>query len=187
MGVREDILSQATKLFANQGFAKTSVREIVEAAGVTKPTLYYYFGSKGGLFEVLVTERLGQAASDLQGILQGPGTHMERLRALSQLRLQNVSEDPDFARLMGRYAIDPTGVPTLDLDAFMRLEAVALTQFVQDAMAQGVFRPQDPLEVALAFQGLLSFRFMSALCGGPPLTDLTVQTLLSVFENGVTP
>ncbi len=46
---KKAILRVAARLFATRGFEATSVREIVEAAGVTKPTLYYYFGSKEGL------------------------------------------------------------------------------------------------------------------------------------------
>lgn len=187
MGAREDILLQATKLFANQGFAQTSVREIVESAGVTKPTLYYYFGSKDGLFEVLVTERISCDTQAFEEILGGEEPHMERLGILSRLRLERMREDPDFARLIGRYAMDPTGAPHLDLNVFMIAQAKSLTVFFQDGIQCGAFRPQDPLELALAFQGLLNFRFMATLCGGPPLTDLSVQTLLSVFENGVTP
>lgn len=187
MGAREDILTQATKLFAHQGFSQTSVREIVEAAGVTKPTLYYYFGSKAGLFEALVTERLAEETQSFDAILGSEVPHLERLGILSRRRLVKMSEDPDFARLMGRYAMDPTGAPQLDLNGYMIAQAKSLTLFFQDGMAQGAFRQQDPLELALAFQGLLNFRFMAALCGGPPMTDHSVQTLLSVFENGVTP
>lgn len=187
MGAREEILIQATKLFAHQGFAQTSVREIVEGAGVTKPTLYYYFGSKAGLFEALITERVSAETQAFDEILGGDAPHMERLGTLSRLRLQRINEDPDFARLIGRYAMDPTGAPHLDLNVFMVAQAKSLTMFFVDGIQCGAFRPQDPLELALAFQGLLNFRFMAALCGGPPLTDLSVQTLLSVFENGVTP
>ena len=43
---RERLLSGATELFASKGYAATTVREIVERAGVTKPVLYYYFRSK---------------------------------------------------------------------------------------------------------------------------------------------
>ena len=44
-----DIARVAARLFASRGFDATSVREIVEGAGVAKPTLYYYFQSKEGL------------------------------------------------------------------------------------------------------------------------------------------
>jgi TetR/AcrR family transcriptional regulator len=45
----EKILRMGIRLMANNGYQATSTRAIVEAAGVTKPMLYYYFGSKEGL------------------------------------------------------------------------------------------------------------------------------------------
>ena len=47
--VARHIARAAARLFAERGYDATSVREIVEAAGVAKPTLYYYFRSKEGL------------------------------------------------------------------------------------------------------------------------------------------
>ncbi|MCI0384825.1 TetR/AcrR family transcriptional regulator [Streptomyces sp. CNQ085] len=43
------LLAAATRLFADRGYDRTSVQEIVEAAGVTKGALYHYFGSKDDL------------------------------------------------------------------------------------------------------------------------------------------
>lgn len=54
MDNRENILSCALKLFSSRGYDSVSVQEIVESAGITKPTLYYYFGSKEGLLEALI-------------------------------------------------------------------------------------------------------------------------------------
>src|SRR5688572_33458245 len=51
---RRRILEAALKRFAHCGYAGASVQDIVEAAGVTKPTLYYYFGSKAALYQALV-------------------------------------------------------------------------------------------------------------------------------------
>ena len=50
-GVRQTILAGALKLFSQRGYEGVSVSELTEAAGITKPTLYYYFGSKEGVFE----------------------------------------------------------------------------------------------------------------------------------------
>jgi len=46
----------ALKRFAHCGYAATSVQQIVEDARVSKPTLYYYFPGKAGLFQALVSE-----------------------------------------------------------------------------------------------------------------------------------
>jgi TetR/AcrR family transcriptional regulator len=54
LATREKILKVALRQFADQGYAATSVQEIVDAAKVTKPTLYYYFKSKAALYQALV-------------------------------------------------------------------------------------------------------------------------------------
>jgi len=54
--VRERLLSCASELFTRKGYAATTVREIVTAAGVTKPVLYYYFKNKEGIYLELFRE-----------------------------------------------------------------------------------------------------------------------------------
>ncbi len=54
MDNRSHLLSCALQLFAARGYDAVGVQEIVEAAGVTKPTLYHYFGSKRGLLGALL-------------------------------------------------------------------------------------------------------------------------------------
>ena len=53
---RQHLLQAALKSFADRGYAATSVREIVKAAKVSKPALYYYFADKAELFEALVDQ-----------------------------------------------------------------------------------------------------------------------------------
>jgi TetR/AcrR family transcriptional regulator len=53
-GNRELLFTCALELFSRRGYDSVGVREIVEMAGVTKPTLYHYFHSKQGLFSALV-------------------------------------------------------------------------------------------------------------------------------------
>lgn len=54
MDNRANILACALQLFASRGYDNVSVQEIVDAAGLTKPTLYHYFGSKQGLLDALL-------------------------------------------------------------------------------------------------------------------------------------
>ena len=60
MDNRSNILSCALRLFATRGYDAVGVQEIVEAAGITKPTLYHYFGSKQGLLDALLKEYFDQ-------------------------------------------------------------------------------------------------------------------------------
>lgn len=56
MDNRKRILDVALDLFYEKGYDAVGVQEIVEGAGITKPTLYYYFGSKYGLLEELLKD-----------------------------------------------------------------------------------------------------------------------------------
>ena len=51
---RELIMQCAKTLFYSKGYDAVGVQEIVDRAGITKPTLYYYFGSKLGLLKTLI-------------------------------------------------------------------------------------------------------------------------------------
>jgi AcrR family transcriptional regulator len=47
---RERLLHSAIRLFAEQGYAKTSTRELAQAAGTNAAAIGYYFGDKAGLY-----------------------------------------------------------------------------------------------------------------------------------------
>lgn len=57
---RARILSVAERRFAATGFAGTSLQDIVSGTGFTKPVIYYYFGSKAGLFNAVLEDAYDQ-------------------------------------------------------------------------------------------------------------------------------
>ena len=62
---RERLLYAALRLFAEKGFAKTSTRDIAQAAGVNIAAISYYFGDKAGLYRAVFTEPMGSAKDDI--------------------------------------------------------------------------------------------------------------------------
>ena len=54
MDNKQVLLDRAMELFSQRGYDAVGVREVVEAAGVTKPTLYHYFECKRGLLDALL-------------------------------------------------------------------------------------------------------------------------------------
>lgn len=63
---RERILTVAATLFAEHGFAGTSIRDISDALGVTKAALYYHFGSKDEILRAIVDQPIGA----IRGVLE---------------------------------------------------------------------------------------------------------------------
>ncbi len=59
--IREaQMLAEARRIFAERGFGATSMDEIAEACGVTKPMVYAYFGSKQGLYLACIEHSAGE-------------------------------------------------------------------------------------------------------------------------------
>src|SRR6266566_4718514 len=101
---RLQLLAVAQDRFAEQGFHATSMDEIAEAAGVTKPELYQHFPSKRALYvEVLASALVGMGESVGRWALQRPegGVNSEQLA-------QWISELAWFG-LRGVRPGDPTG------------------------------------------------------------------------------
>lgn len=67
MDTKEKILSCAEELFYARGYDGTGVQEIAQKAGITKPTLYYYFGSKRGLLDTLLKTKYEKLREAVQG------------------------------------------------------------------------------------------------------------------------
>ena len=66
MDNRERIWQCALELFYAKGYDAVGVQEIAQKAGITKPTLYYYFGSKYGLLETLLTKHFTVLNEELE-------------------------------------------------------------------------------------------------------------------------
>jgi TetR/AcrR family transcriptional regulator len=93
----------AARLFAERGYDATSVREIVEAAGVTKPTLYYHFGSKQGLAEALLTKPMTEFLASLRVVLDEAIGPVDLLRRMFGAYVELITDEPDRGRFL--YAI----------------------------------------------------------------------------------
>jgi AcrR family transcriptional regulator len=106
----------AARLFAEHGYAATTVEDIVASAGVTKPMLYRHFTSKKQLhLSLLAQHRDALAAGPLDAYLRGGGPLEARLPAMLDAWFDYVREHPYPWRLLFR---DTTGDP--DVAAFHR-------------------------------------------------------------------
>ncbi|MCA9614658.1 MAG: helix-turn-helix transcriptional regulator, partial [Myxococcales bacterium] len=67
--VRDQILDEATRLFAAHGFGATSIQAVAEAVGIRKPSLLYHFGSKELLRDAVLERILARWNELLPGLL----------------------------------------------------------------------------------------------------------------------
>ncbi|MBN1312885.1 MAG: TetR/AcrR family transcriptional regulator [Anaerolineae bacterium] len=97
---RANLVIHALRLFASRGYDAVSVQEVVEAAGVTKPTLYHYFGSKRGLLDALLAERGGRLVQAVQEAASYRGDLPLTLRKVTIAYFSFAREQSAFYRLL---------------------------------------------------------------------------------------
>ena len=96
---RQRLLDVGLKLFANRGYAGTSVQDITDEAQVTKPTLYYYFGNKEGLFQALVDHAMDERLRLMQEAAPPEKPTVDQLADITTALTAFARRQPDLLRL----------------------------------------------------------------------------------------
>lgn len=155
---RARVLASAVTLFAEKGYAGTSVAEIVALAGVTKPVLYYHFQNKEGLFRFIMNEALDIQEEMLTGLLHSKGPLIERLAGLFEAVYSRALEKPHLFRMLHNLAFAPLeGGPRLPLETLHTRMVAALEALLVEGMEKGEVVPTDPKEGAYLVLGILGF------------------------------
>ena len=183
------ILQKALELFSEKGYDATSVREICEAAGITKPTLYHFYGSKEGVYRAIVHGALERFRAELVIALTIEGSLRDRLVRMARAYVASTLEQPDVARfIIALIHNPPRSAPATDFLGFYQGVLDALARAVDEAIARGEVSP-GPTEVRLlVFMGALGEAIHGHLLVGrpeltPALADTVVDTVLGGWRH----
>lgn len=184
--IRTNILDAARHLFAHRGYGSTSVREVVAAAGVTKPTLYYWFENKEALYLECLRSTFAELNPLVEAALSGPGDIRERLVRFANDYVQKGLDDLDGLRL-ALTATNPSFEkrPEIDLMTFHHTYFGPLENFFAEGVSNGTFRRDlDPAFMVVSLVGAMSMHLRGAI-EGLPLPDNYAEQIVDVFLNGV--
>ncbi len=131
--VRTRILREATRLFAAHGYDATPIQAVAVAAGVTRPTLVYHFGSKEGLRDAVLTALLDHWAAELPRLMAAATKGGPRLDALLDALFGFFRAEPALARLLLREMLDRPD----DMGARLRNQLQPWTTLVVEAVRLG--------------------------------------------------
>jgi len=181
------ILLAAARLFADRGYAGTSVREIVAMAGVTKPTLYYYFKNKDDLCIKLMDLAMETYAKVLKEPLQQPGTVRRRLASLFASLYAILRANTDFLRFSYWAFYAPQGsIPPYDLTVANDYLRTTLEEILQDGVAAEELSAEKVESVMLLLVGLM--RNMEELLAvnptDPGLTPADLAAAIDLILDG---
>jgi AcrR family transcriptional regulator len=90
----QQLLDVAERLFIEKGYAETSIEDVAQAAGVTRPVVYNHHGSKEGLYLALVKRAREHYRGELQRTLAGIEDPRGQIRAAGDLFFEMIERDP---------------------------------------------------------------------------------------------
>jgi AcrR family transcriptional regulator len=121
---RERLVEAAATLFAANGYAKVSVRDICAAASANVAAINYHFGGKTGLYEQVLRRAITVMQSTTKEAIEaGEGRHpREQLKAYLSIFMRRVFQGRDswIHQMMMRELADPTAALDLVVDEVMK-------------------------------------------------------------------
>ena len=151
---RAQLVDVGRLVFAQRGYEATSVEEIAERAGITKPIVYEHFGGKEGLYAVIVDREVEHIVERIVGAISS-GSPRERLERAALTFLHYVEERPEGFTMLLRDTPALKGggeMPGLMYDLADRVGAVFTEQFRR----AGYDRKAAPI-YAHALVGMVAF------------------------------
>lgn len=150
------LLESALNLFSEKGYEGTSIREIIEGAGVTRPVLYYYFTNKEDLFRRLLEPPLMEYNRSLQEIRENYAESVGRLKAIARKTFEFAEMNPRGVRLVLQlYFSPPKGGPKLDKSIYRLRRFRLLEEIMQDGLDKAELAGGDAQSLALMFIGIM--------------------------------
>jgi AcrR family transcriptional regulator len=126
---RERLLQAAMRLFGAQGFARTSTREIAQAAGANVAAISYYFDDKAGLYQACFSVMCSPAEHNIAMFDQPHFTLREALHGYYQQMIAPLLAGADaevMLKLFYREMLEPTGIWQREIEQNIQPEHLAL-------------------------------------------------------------
>jgi AcrR family transcriptional regulator len=188
---RRMIIEAALTLFARKGFQGTTTKEIAQAAGCSEAMLFKHFATKDELYSAILETRVrieetlakalhAAARKDDAGVFRAVG-----LEALTQTEL-----DPSLMRLLLFSALEGHPLSHLFFETRVRGLHIFLSSYIEERIADGVFRPVNPLIAARSFMGMIvHYLLLHEIYGVKQpagcLPEQVVDTFVTLFCEGI--
>ena len=157
---RADIIEVAMREFSEKGLAGARIDDIAEAMRTSKRMIYYYFGSKEGLYIAVLEEAYRRMREIEKGLHLEDLPPEDALRKLVGFTVDYQLAHPEFIRLVmnenmhrGQYLAQSKTIQKLNVPAIAGLRTV-----LERGQAEGVFRAGiDPVDLHMTISALSVF------------------------------
>lgn len=185
---KQIILKKAAALFSQKGYERTSMREIAEQSGITKPAIYYHFKNKQALFEELLHSAFMVSQKHYEDITFRDCDPLEKIRYLAKGFFISTKTNPDRARFIhdltaGNIRKD---IKLNHRKAFSKQEEY-FNNILDDGKKQGIIKKDlDNFTFIMVFIGTLNMYTIGYIKGEiDDLSEKTLDNIVDVLLNGI--
>ncbi|MFP4383979.1 MAG: TetR/AcrR family transcriptional regulator [Spirochaetia bacterium] len=190
---RNHILSAALRLFSLKGYYAVGVQEICTESGITKPTLYYYFGNKEGLLRELLISRYRLFHSKLRKAAEytaHPGDYnldvLPVLIRLTRSYFEFALGNPDFYRMQLSFMFSPADSVPRRVVSELNTEHYAIVEGMFSRMAAVHLNMAGKEKILTdSFIGAVNAAVLRYEKEGSGLTGEHAEELVKIFMHGI--
>jgi TetR/AcrR family fatty acid metabolism transcriptional regulator len=153
---RNQILDAAMPVFARLGFEHARMDDIVEASGLSKGALYWYFKSKEEIITGILRRLFTTDIEQLRDLLESEGTVSERLLLLTRFRVAGLKRLADLLPILVEFyavMVRQNWVREFISQYFESFREL-LVDLIQQGIDRGEFRPVSTFETAVTLSAI---------------------------------
>ena len=191
----ERVIEAAQAVFARDGFTGAKMQEIADRVGIQRPSLFYHFKNKEALFVAAHEHVFARIAPLYRESLVPDGDPFQQIDRLTRDVLQVMREEPEFARMVARTAVDRHPSAVSVVQTYIQPLIDQAVAFVRACQKRGSFAEDvDPFFFVLNSWGaaLMYFTARDMLtpnggAGTPRELGRFTSTLVRVGNRALTP
>ena len=180
------ILQVAGRLFSQQGYTATSIRQIAEEARIGKATIYHHFQDKQAIVLALLMGNV-ERMNEILELINAEKDPRRRIQTATEASLRFLYESMDLIQIARREVSGGRALIQARFGNFIKNYMIPLAEAVQQGCDQGIFRPVDPMAATRVLLTMIQGSFMLAYLGGerPLPPEKAAPILLDIFFRGI--
>ena len=185
---RECLMRAAARVFADRGLQQASIDEVAENAGYTKGAFYANFKNKEELFLAMLDERFAQRIEDIETVIAGEGTAVEKARRYGDTFAQTLRADREWERLFFEFSAYAARDEDFRQELVTRYRAMRkrIAAALEADAKERAKEPTLPAEhIALMTNAMSNGFALEKLLEGDAVPDELYGTMLMVFFAGL--
>lgn len=180
---RHEIFHQVVNIFLKKGFQETSMREIAEAAGLGKSTLYDYFKTKEDILVYFFEDQLSDMAEEAQRIAMQNLPADKRLRQVMEMYIENLQANKSLFLKMSFESQRLKAESQKQIQDKRHAYQDMVRALIDEGIREGVFRKVNSLLAArMLVSGMAPIVFGSRFTGTP---QEMLKDTLDIFFKGI--